>query len=199
MIDDGFKKDSIIETYEQNIPENEVLKSDSKDICYIAPTSFGKSSIISEHITANWDNAKRVAVIVPTKSLLMQTYRAIRKKKLDTKIIIHDEMYNNEDRFIAILTQERALRLLDKHSIFFDCMYIDEAHRLFDRDSRAILLSRLIKLNRQRNKDPKIIYLSPLVTNTSNLIIDKSQIIFEQRIRFNIKSQSILSIAKMKF
>lgn len=111
-------KDSIIETYEQKHTRNEVLKSDSKDICYIAPTSFGKSSIISEHITANWDNAKRVAVIVPTKSLLMQTYRAIRKKKLDTKIIIHDEMYNNEDRFIAILTQERALRLLDKHSIF---------------------------------------------------------------------------------
>lgn len=119
LIDDGFKKDSIIETYEQKHTRNEVLKSDSKDICYIAPTSFGKSSIISEHITANWDNAKRVAVIVPTKSLLMQTHRAIRKKKLDTKIIIHDEMYNNEDRFIAILTQERALRLLDKHSIFF--------------------------------------------------------------------------------
>lgn len=196
LIDDGFKKDSIIETYEQKHTRNEVLKSDSKDICYIAPTSFGKSSIISEHITANWDNAKRVAVIVPTKSLLMQTYRAIRKKKLDTKIIIHDEMYNNEDRFIAILTQERALRLLDKHSIFFDCMYIDEAHRLFDRDSRAILLSRLIKLNRQRNKDPKIIYLSPLVTNTSNLIIDKSQIIFEQRIRFNIKEPEYFEYSK---
>lgn len=196
LIDDGFEKDSIIETYAQKHTRNEILKSNSKDICYIAPTSFGKSGIILEHITANWETAKRVAVIVPTKSLLMQTYRAIRSKGFDTKIMIHDEMYNNEDRFIAILTQERALRLLDKQNIFFDCLYIDEAHLLLERDSRSILLSRLIKLNRQRNKDSVIIYLSPLVTNTSNLIMDESQIIFEQRIKLNIKEPEYFEYCK---
>ena len=192
LIDEGYKRESIIETYGQKHTRDEILKSDSKDICYIAPTSFGKSSIILDHIAAHWETHKRVAVIVPTKSLLMQSYRAVRRRGFDAKLIIHDEMYNDEDRFIAVLTQERALRLLDKHDIFFDCLYIDEAHRLLERDPRSILLSRLIKLNRQRNEDSEVIYLSPLVTNTDNLKTDKSQEIFEQRIRFNIKEPELL-------
>ena len=191
LIDDGYRHDSIVETYGQKYTRDQILRSTSKDICYVAPTSFGKSSIILEHIAAHWENFKRVAVIVPTKSLLMQSYRAIRRKGFDAKIIIHDEMYNNEERFIAVLTQERALRLLDKHDIFFDCLYIDEAHRLMERDPRSILLSRLIKLNRQRAEGSEVIYLSPLVTDTNNLKTDESQEIFEQRIRFNIKEPEL--------
>lgn len=191
LIDDDYKRESIIETYGQKYTRDQILSSTSKDICYIAPTSFGKSSIILEHIATHWETLKRVAVIVPTKSLLMQSYRAIRRKEFDAKIIIHDEMYNSEERFIAVLTQERALRLLDKHDIFFDCLYIDEAHRLLERDSRSILLSRLIRLNRQRNEETEVIYLSPLVTDTNNLKTDESQEIFEQRIRFNIKEPEL--------
>lgn len=191
LIDDDYKRESIIETYGQKYARDQILSSTSKDICYIAPTSFGKSSIILEHIATHWETLKRVAVIVPTKSLLMQSYRAIRRKEFDAKIIIHDEMYNSEERFIAVLTQERALRLLDKHDIFFDCLYIDEAHRLLERDSRSILLSRLIRLNRQRNEETEVIYLSPLVTDTNNLKTDESQEIFEQRIRFNIKEPEL--------
>lgn len=187
LIDDNYKHETIVETYEQKHTRDQILSGTSKDICYIAPTSFGKSSIILEHIAARWESFKRVAVIVPTKSLLMQSYRDIRRKGFDAKIIIHDEMYNNEERFIAVLTQERALRLLDKHDIFFDCLYIDEAHRLLERDSRSILLSRLIRLNRQRSEESEVLYLSPLVTDTNNLKTDESQEIFEQRIKFNIK------------
>lgn len=191
IINDNYRRDSTIETFEQKHTKNQILRSTSKDICYIAPTSFGKSSIILEHIVSHWENFKRVAIIVPTKSLLMQSYRFIRHKKFDAKIIIHDEMYNNEERFIAILTQERALRLLDNNDISFDCLYIDEAHRLLERDPRSILLSRLIKLNRQRNEKSEVIYLSPLITNADNLKTDESQKIFEQRIRFNIKEPEI--------
>ena len=191
LIDDSYKRESMVETYEQKLTRDQVLNSTSKDICYIAPTSFGKSNVVLEHIAVHWETFKRVAVIVPTKSLLMQSYRAIRHRGFDAKIIIHDEMYNNEDRFVAVLTQERALRLLDKHNIFFDCLYIDEAHRLMERDSRSILLSRLIRLNRQRSKNSKVIYLSPLVANKDNLKIDESQQIFEQRIRFNIKEPEL--------
>lgn len=191
LIDDGYKRESIVETYGQRNTRDQILSSTSKDICYVAPTSFGKSSIILDHIAAHWESFKRVAVIVPTKSLLMQSYRAVRHKGFDAKIIIHDEMYNNEERFIAVLTQERALRLLDKHDTFFDCLYIDEAHRLLERDPRSILLSRLIRLNRQRSEKSELIYLSPLVTDANNLKTDKSQEIFEQRIRFNIKEPEI--------
>lgn len=187
LINEGFKHDNLIETFSQKHTRDEILNSKSKDICYVAPTSFGKSSIILDHIATKWSVYKRFAIIVPTKSLLMQTYRAVRDRNFDAKIIIHDEMYNHEERFIAVLTQERALRLLDKHDIFFDCLYIDEAHRLFERDSRSILLSRLIKLNRKRWPNSEIVYLSPLITNVDNLKMDTSQEIFEQRIAFNIK------------
>lgn len=191
LIDNNYMHDSIIETNGQKNTRNQILQSTSKDICYIAPTSFGKSSIILEHIATHWESLKRVAIIIPTKSLLMQSYRDIRRKDFDAKIIIHDEMYSNEERFIAILTQERALRLLDKHDIFFDCLYIDEAHQLLERNPRSILLSRLIRLNRQRSEDSEVIYLSPLVENANNLKINESQNIFEQRIRFNIKEPEI--------
>ena len=183
----NFKRNTIIETLEQKITRDRIISSDGSEISFIAPTSFGKSSIIIDHIAANRKTAKRVAIIVPTKSLLMQTYRSVRKENLGAKILIHDEMFDGEERFIGVFTQERALRLLDKKDVFFDVLYIDEAHRLLERDSRSVLLSRLIKLNYFRNKHAKVIYLSPLVTETDNLKISNTQNIFEQRIVFNIK------------
>ena len=178
---------NIIETKEQDISRKAILSSDDNELCYIAPTSFGKSSIVIDHIKKHIDSVKSIAIIVPTKSLLMQTYRNIRNASLDIRIIIHDEMYNGQDRFVAVLTQERALRLLDKNPISFDILYIDEAHLLLEKDSRAILLSRLIKLNRYRNADSTTIYLSPLISNKDSLKTISNQTIFEQRIAFNMK------------
>lgn len=182
-----YGKDALVETLEQKLTRDRIIASQYRELGFIAPTSFGKSSIITEHIVANKISAKRVAIIVPTKSLLMQTYRAIRKANIGVKILIHDEMFDGEERFIAVFTQERALRLLDKQEISFDMLYIDEAHRLFERDSRSVLLSRLIKTNQLRNENSKTIYLSPLISDTNNLKMKHEQNIFEQRITFNIK------------
>ena len=183
----NYERGKITETLEQRTTRDRILSSKSNEISFIAPTSFGKSSIIIEHIIANLTHAKRVAIIVPSKSLLMQTYHAVRKKNINLKILIHDEMFDEEERFIAVFTQERALRLLEKRDIYFDALYIDEAHRLFEGDSRSILLSRLIKLNYVRNRDSRVMYLSPLITDTDNLKLFSEQSISEQRIRFNIK------------
>lgn len=187
QIDNYFKRGDLVETLEQKLTRDKILTSKDNEICFIAPTSFGKSSLILDHIKEHWATAKRIAIIVPTKSLLAQTYRSVQKRKFGVKILIHDEMFNGEERFIGVFTQERALRLLDKNAICFDILYIDEAHRLFERDSRSVLLSRLIKLNRIRNRDTKILYFSPLITDANNLKFSDQQNIFEQRIRFNIK------------
>ena len=40
LIDDDYKRESIIETYGQKYTRDQILSSTSKDICYIAPTSF---------------------------------------------------------------------------------------------------------------------------------------------------------------
>ena len=37
LIDDSYKRESMVETYEQKLTRDQVLNSTSKDICYIAP------------------------------------------------------------------------------------------------------------------------------------------------------------------
>lgn len=187
VIEKEYRKDKLIETKEQKRVREAIMESEFKDISYVAPTSFGKSSLIVEHIKNNREQLKRIAIIVPTKSLLTQTYTKIKEADLGVKILIHDEMYNGENDFVAVYTQERALRLLNKHDIAFDILYIDEAHQLLERDGRAILLTRLIKLNKIRNDKTRVMYLSPLITDSDNIKIEESDVIFEQRIDFNVK------------
>ncbi|AIF45163.1 DEAD/DEAH box helicase [Virgibacillus sp. SK37] len=188
---DNFSTKNYIETYQQKEVRRNLLNDDSQNISYVAPTSFGKSSLIIEHILNN-GHYKKIGIIVPTKSLLIQTYRSIRESNIYRRILIHDEMYKNDEKFIAIFTQERALRLLDKNNVFFDILYIDEAHNLFGKDSRNILLSRLIRRNRLLNHNQKTIYLSPLISDSDNLKINEQQEgISEQRISNNLKEPEI--------
>lgn len=156
-----------------------------------APTSFGKSSVIVDLIRIKNYQNKKTAIIVPSKSLLMQTYKMIKAASLGVRLLIHDEMYSNDDSFIAIFTQERALRLLDNNAIFFDVMFIDEAHNIMNNNARSILLSRLIHKNKILNYDQKIIYLSPLVGDKDKLKINSTQEIKEEKIHFNIKEPEI--------
>lgn len=188
---DNYNNNDYIETYEQKNIKGRLLDNQSKEISYIAPTSFGKSSIIVEHLIRNKLINKKVGIVVPTKSLLMQTYRMVRDIKINRKIIIHDEMYEGEEEFIAIVTQERALRLLEKHCVRFDMLYIDEAHNLFNKDSRNILLARLIRKNKFMNPNQRVMYLSPLIADSNNLKFDSKQEIEEQRINYNLKECEI--------
>lgn len=96
-----------------------MIGSDSKENCYIAPTSFGKSALIVDIIKAR--TPKRTAIIVPTKSLLIQTYKLIKNNFPQHHIIFHDEMHDGADEFISIFTQERALRLLKTKLYLLNC------------------------------------------------------------------------------
>jgi len=183
--------DSYIETFEQYTAKSNLLSNEFDEVAYIAPTSFGKSSVIIDLIRINNYHEKKIAIIVPTKSLLMQTYKMIKDENFNIRLLIHDEMYDSDDSFIAIFTQERALRLLDNNPIFFDILFIDEAHNLMNNDSRSILLSRLIRRNKELNPSSKVIYLSPLVADKNNLKIKDSQVIKEEKIDFNVKEAEI--------
>ena len=179
-----------IETLEQFKSKKSLFSSESNEVAYIAPTSFGKSTIILDLINKNKYYNCKTAIIVPTKSLLLQTYKMIRDANFDTRLLMHDEMYNNEESFIAVFTQERALRLLNK-GIRYDILFIDEAHNLLDKDFRAILLSRLIKKNSILNQEQKIIYLSPLIQNPNELKVNSTQSINKVQIKFNLKEAEI--------
>ncbi|MBD3903031.1 DEAD/DEAH box helicase [Chryseobacterium sp. Ch-15] len=165
-----YKKETYIETIEQSNRSLEIFENIKEhDSAYIAPTSYGKSSIIKDVIIKN--NYNKIGIIVPTKSLLMQTYNDMRKLNLNYKLILHDEMYNGEEKFIGILTQERANRLINKMGLSFDILFIDEAHNLLKNDARNLLLSRFIMLNHKSNNDQRLLYLSPLISDSSQLKI----------------------------
>lgn len=191
----GFKKETsmgkfYVETFEQKKERNSFISDISNEKGFIAPTSFGKSTVIIELIKLLEEKCK-IAIIVPTKSLLMQTYKMIRDEKLNYRILIHDEMYRNEDNFIGIFTQERALRLLKNKQISYDILIIDEAHNILDNNHRSILISRLLKINKSKNSNQKVIYLSPLINDIENIKTEESQQINTHRINFNIKSPEI--------
>lgn len=193
---DRFKseKEGYIETLHQFTTKQKIFKEKQDEISYVAPTSYGKSSIMVDCIRKFGSETPKVVIVVPTKSLLMQTYRMIRSADLGRKVIIHDEMYERNSSFIAVFTQERALRLLSKHPLFFDLVFIDEAHNMFEGDSRSILLSRLIRRNKSRNSAQRIVYLSPLIENSNNLKILNEQEIKEFKIPFTIKEPDIFEL-----
>ena len=189
---ENYNAGNYFETYEQYKKRNDLIFDKSFEKGYIAPTSFGKSSIITEIISKT--NKKRIAIIVPTKSLLAQTYKNIKNENFNYKLIVHDEMFDGESSFIGILTQERALRLLAKENTSFDLIFIDEAHNILNYDNRSILLSRLIKKCKNLNNNCEIIYLSPLIDDIENIKINQNQDIKKFKIDFNIKEPEIYEL-----
>lgn len=162
-----------VESLEQNNSRKKIISFEGNQIAYIAPTSYGKSSIVKDFIKINKPN--KVAVIVPTKSLLIQTYLDLKELSNDYKLVLHDEMYSNESKFIGILTQERATRILNSNKKnYYDVLFVDEAHNIFKRDSRSFILARLLQLNYKRNNHQRIIYLSPLIGSVQNLKLKKT-------------------------
>ena len=185
------ERENYIETLEQHNSVKKLLESTSNTLAYIAPTSFGKSSLISTFLLQ--EKFLKIGIIVPTKSLLIQTFKNIQKLSLKYKIILHDEMYENQDKFIGILTQERATRLINKGG-YFDILFIDEAHKIFEYkrdDSRGLILSRLLKINKSKNAQQKVIYLSPLVDDIENLKLESDEKIDSYEIRHNLKCEEI--------
>lgn len=168
-ISNGQKK--LIE-FSSNNEENFVL---------VAPTSYGKSEIIVNKVFNNLD--KKVCVIVPSKALLAQTKKRILDNNSTEKnlqrIITHPEMYKGtENNFVAVLTQERLLRLLQKNSsLKIDLVLIDEAHNLFGEkknDGRSTLLAQTIIILKSRNNNVIFNFFSPFISNPENLRVKQS-------------------------
>lgn len=156
-------------TLEQKLSDSSFFSYTGEGFAYIAPTSFGKTERLVKAVLDD-KSGSRPCVIVPTKSLLAQTRDDVFKHHPGTKVITHDEMYQGEQSFIAILTQERAIRLLEANpTLSFSSLFIDEAHNAFDVDDRALLISRLIRESKLRNPSTKFYYFSPVIDDISLL------------------------------
>ena len=178
---DDFQEDNKVKTLEQDKIFKETLNDEGKRVSFIAPTSYGKSELIFKDIDKI--DANIIGIVVPTKSLIDQVYREAKKLIFDRKIIIHDQGFDKEKdtRILAVVTQERALRLVEQ-GLVFDALYIDEAHELLSfnfankQDNRSLLLVRLIRLSRRKNKELKEIYLSPVLNDVNSISIDGKDI-----------------------
>lgn len=161
-IKENFTEDVTL-TLEQKLSDRSFYSCSGEGFAYIAPTSFGKTERLVKAVLDD-NSGPRPCVIVPTKSLLAQTRDDVFKYHPRTKVITHDEMYQHENAFIAILTQERALRLLEANpTLSFSSLFIDEAHNAFEPNDRALLISRLIRESKLRDSSTKFYYFSPVI------------------------------------
>ncbi|MBE7641405.1 DEAD/DEAH box helicase [Salegentibacter sp. BLCTC] len=96
-----------------------------ENIVLSAPTSFGKSLIIDAIIASK--RHINIAVIVPTIALIDETRKRLSKFKDEYKIITHPSQALSEKN-VLVLTQERALDIIDRVKI--DFFIIDEFYKL---------------------------------------------------------------------
>lgn len=182
--DDNFNS-LFLSAYLENFKDNELyLSQGQKEIInftkktadnyvVIAPTSYGKSEIMIRLIKNNLN--KKVCILVPTKALIAQTKKRIINQLKDNryhKIIVHPDMYDKEENFIAVLTQERLLRLLKKNpNLYLDTILVDEAHNLLESGERAQLLAYTLIISKKRNEEVDIKYFTPFLVNANNINI----------------------------
>ena len=172
LVSEKFKRDGAYRTFEQKRLFDEAKELVKESQIIVAPTSYGKTELILSFI--DQDVFKKICIISPTKSLLAQTKKRIINQLGYRKIITYPEMYNNDDKFIAVLTQERLLRLLQNNpTLYFDLLVVDEAHNLLeeysDENSRSVILGSVIIICNKRNKNTVCKYLTPFLKAKESL------------------------------
>ncbi|EGV00778.1 type III restriction enzyme, res subunit [Streptococcus oralis SK313] len=170
-----FRQGSQYKTIGQTLLYNNVIATENKSYIVVAPTSYGKTELILSFLDTNLD--KNVCVITPTKSLLAQTKKRILNHIGNQKIITRPEMYSEDsERIIAVLTQERLLRLLQENpELSFDILIVDEAHNLLDRfskdNNRSVLLASVIVICYRRNENLSCRYLTPFLQSKESIVL----------------------------
>lgn len=169
----NFLQGAIYLTYGQKKLIN-FSDSSSNNFVLVAPTSYGKSEIIINKVKDNI--GKKICIIVPSKALLAQTKKRLLESTFAGdvgRIITHAEMFKgDEESFVAVLTQERLLRLLQKNTrAFVDFVLIDEAHNLLKKDTRSTLLAQVLMIILKRNPNTTMNFFSPFIVEGENLKI----------------------------
>lgn len=177
-----YKKDNLYQSFEQKNLLDFFNNNLNNSLSIVAPTSYGKTDLIISLLEQS--NDKNICILTPTKSLLAQTKHRIASTKIKgiTKIITHPEMYTGkESNIIAVLTQERLLRLLRKDSsLKFDYVIVDEAHSLLNKSERDILLASVIIMLEKRNPNVVLKFLTPFLNEAKNLSMKFSEITYKE-------------------
>ena len=156
---------------------NKILEK--KSIVFSAPTSFGKSSIVVDSIQEliKSEKIKKVLFILPTKALINEYRRKIKKIINDITIIENPHVLNIFDKVIYLFTPERFLVFYENNkNLQLDYVINDEAQVLININkkkclNRSILLAKALSVI--SNKQMPIIFLLPYISKPFESFIFK--------------------------
>lgn len=189
--------------------QKQFIKKTSKSNCKLlsvsAPTSSGKSFIVTQWIINNLEltnkNNVDIAIIVPTRALINQYEKNLTEDLKNDIGNVHIETmpFRNgnilsKKKVIYIFTQERMNAFLAKKTnIKFKILFIDEAQKIGD-NQRGVLLETVIEKIRNNSQETKIIFASPFVENPQD-IYPNTEIIKSDLMTIN---QNFFKIEKIK-
>lgn len=132
-----------------------------------APTSFGKTMIISNFINKVIKTKRNcnICILVPTNALLKEisTNMKTRYESDQVKVIIYPEIKEKDRRYenlIFVFTPERLVSYYAKNTLDIDYLFVDEAQKMVkENDERAPVFYNAISYASYRGS--KLFFLSP--------------------------------------
>ena len=145
-----------------------------------APTSFGKSRIVSEIIiNGSYNN---IAIVLPTIALLNETYLSFRKNPLireDYNLINTLTQEFGSAKNIFILTPEKMDLLLDSHpQLNIDFFTMDEIYKIQDGDERKHVFTHCLYRLSKMARDFYLI--GPYFQNFSKNFLNRTNSVFRR-------------------
>ncbi len=140
---------------------------------FSAPTSMGKTFVILNYIREELKrgSTENFAIIVPTRALLNEIANKIIIRFSEYlgvgrhKIITTTASIQNNENFIAVLTPERLYySLLKLPNIKFHQLFIDEAHKISEKDKRSIVYYKILDMVKAMS-EIRVYFSSPIIPN----------------------------------
>ncbi|MBN9675962.1 DEAD/DEAH box helicase [Salipiger bermudensis] len=175
-------------------PQAEVLLKllKEKSLALSAPTSFGKSFIIDSFISIR--KPKSVLILVPTISLMDEFRRRLTQKFSDVYDVITTVREAKKDRFIYILPQERAVKLIDTLDEV-DLLVVDEFYKIsshFDQDRSPSLVRAILNF---KGRAKQSYFLTPNISSiVDSPLLDGVE--FVDKLNFNTVFLNVHDLSK---
>lgn len=157
--------------------------SESSEFSFSGPTSMGKSFIIKAFIRKIIHNrsSENLAIIVPTRALISQFTLEIKRElgeqlennkyKVVTNSNISELIIESNTNLILVLTPERLISYLSQEeNPAIGSLFIDEAHKIAQDDTRSITTYVAIEKVLKRYPTTKLYFSSPNVSNPEILM-----------------------------
>lgn len=177
----------------------------NQKVFFSAPTSFGKTSIVTEYILNNSKILNNVVLIVPTNSLLEELFEkfTLYNSKLKLNYNISTQPVNPIiGRNILILTPERFMIIAESRVLNnFDLIVMDETYKIVDAHNetisdfvnhRALRFRKVADIIAKTNT--RVVFLSPFtysLTKSMNDFLSKHNIKKIDRQLEYVKRQTI--------